>query len=41
MATLQRLPVDQARLDEFCRTWKIAKLELFGSARFDYNVARM
>src|SRR5580692_7446247 len=31
MAILQRLPVDEAQLDAFCRQWKIAKLELFGS----------
>jgi predicted nucleotidyltransferase len=38
MATLQRLPVEDAVLDEFCRRWKIAKLELFGSAvRADFN----
>jgi predicted nucleotidyltransferase len=31
MAVLQRLPVDDALLDEFCQRWRIAKLELFGS----------
>ncbi|HXP83875.1 MAG TPA: nucleotidyltransferase domain-containing protein [Bryobacteraceae bacterium] len=31
MAITQRIPVDQALLAEFCRQWKIAKLELFGS----------
>src|SRR5215472_11166903 len=31
MAILQRLPVDDALLDEFCRRWRIVKLELFGS----------
>ncbi len=31
MALLQRIPVDESVLDEFCRNWKIAKLELFGS----------
>jgi uncharacterized protein len=31
MAVVQRLPVDEARLDEYCRRWRIAKLELFGS----------
>jgi predicted nucleotidyltransferase len=31
MAILQRLPVDEAQLEAFCRQWKIAKLELFGS----------
>jgi predicted nucleotidyltransferase len=40
MATLHRLPVDEAVLDEFCRRWKIAKSELFGSAlREDFNEA--
>jgi uncharacterized protein len=31
MAILQRLPVDEAQLEAFCRQWKITKLELFGS----------
>jgi uncharacterized protein len=31
MATIQRLPINEAVLAAFCRTWKIAKLELFGS----------
>jgi len=31
MVVLQRLPVDDALLGEFCRRWRIAKLELFGS----------
>ena len=31
MALLQRLPVDEGQVDEFCRRWKIIKLELFGS----------
>jgi len=31
MAILQRLPVPDAVLDEFCQRWKIARLELFGS----------
>jgi uncharacterized protein len=31
MAILQRLPINEAQLDAFCRRWKIAKLELFGS----------
>ena len=31
MAVVQRLPVDETLLDEFCRRWKITKLELFGS----------
>ncbi len=35
MALLQRLPVDDIQLDEFCRRWKIAKLELFGSSLSD------
>ena len=35
MATIQRLPVDEARLDDLCRRWKIAKLELFGSMLAD------
>jgi predicted nucleotidyltransferase len=43
MPTLQdlthgRLSIDEAVLDEFCRQWKIAKLELFGAAlRDDFN----
>jgi predicted nucleotidyltransferase len=35
MALLQRLPIDEAQLDAFCRRWKIAKLELFGSMLTD------
>jgi uncharacterized protein len=35
MALLQRLPVDEVQLDAFCRRWKIAKLELFGSMLID------
>jgi uncharacterized protein len=31
MALLQRLPVDEPALHEFCQRWKIVKLELFGS----------
>jgi uncharacterized protein len=31
MALLQRLPVDEQALHEFCQRWKIVKLELFGS----------
>jgi hypothetical protein len=31
MATIQRIPIDEAVLAAFCCTWKIAKLELFGS----------
>ena len=40
MAVLQRLPVDDALLDEFCRRWRIAKLELFGSMFADPSRAR-
>ena len=40
MATVQRLPVNAEVLDQFCQRWKIAKLELFGSAlREDFNDA--
>jgi uncharacterized protein len=39
MPILQRLPVDEAQLDQLCRHWKIAKLELFGSARLDFAAA--
>ncbi|HTT66046.1 MAG TPA: hypothetical protein VMG35_29550 [Bryobacteraceae bacterium] len=35
MALLQRLPVDEFQWDAFCRRWKIAKLELFGSMLVD------
>src|SRR5258706_13863203 len=31
MAVSQIIPIDPAVLDAFCRQWKIAKLELFGS----------
>ena len=31
MPIAQRIPIDESVLAEFCRTWKIAKLELFGS----------
>ena len=31
MALLQRLPVDEQSLHEFCQRWKIVRLELFGS----------
>jgi hypothetical protein len=31
MPILQQLPIDETTLAEFCRKWKIAKLELFGS----------
>jgi uncharacterized protein len=31
MAILQRLPVDETLLDQFCARWKVAQLELFGS----------
>jgi predicted nucleotidyltransferase len=40
MAVLQRLPVDDVLLDEFCRRWRIAKLELFGSMLADPSRAR-
>ncbi len=40
MALLQRLPVDEAHLDAFCRRWKIVKLELFGSSLVDPARAR-
>ena len=40
MATLQRLPVDQGRLDDFCQRWRIAKLELFGSMLVEPSSAR-
>ena len=36
---LQKFPVNSADLDRLCRRWKIAKLELFGSARFDLAAA--
>ena len=34
MAILQRLPVDQVSLEAWCQQWKVARLELFGCARF-------
>jgi uncharacterized protein len=40
MALMQRLAVDEAQLDAFCRRWKIAKLELFGSTLVDSASAR-
>lgn len=40
MALLERLPVDEARLEEFCRRWKVARLELFGSMLIDPSHAR-
>jgi uncharacterized protein len=40
MAMVQRLPVDQARLDAFCRRWKITRVELFGSMLADHSRAR-
>jgi len=40
MAIWQRLPVDEARLDAFCRRWRIAKLELFGSMLVDPSRGR-
>lgn len=39
MALLQRLPIDEAELGAFCRRWKIAKLELFGSMLNDPSSA--
>ncbi|MEO5924302.1 MAG: nucleotidyltransferase domain-containing protein [Bryobacteraceae bacterium] len=39
MATLLRLPIDETQLFEYCRRWKITKLEVFGSARFDWAAA--
>lgn len=39
MPILQRLPVDQASLEAWCQRWKVARLELFGSARFDLATA--
>ena len=40
MALLQRLPIDEAQLEAFCRRWKIAKLELFGSMLVDPSSAQ-
>ena len=40
MELLQRLPVDEAELGAFCRRWKIAKLELFGSTLIDPSRAK-
>jgi uncharacterized protein len=38
MPTIQHLSIDDALLEEFCRQWKIVKLELFGSVlRDDFN----
>ena len=40
MPTIQLLSIDDALLDDFCRRWKITKLQLFGSAlRPDFNEA--
>ena len=39
MAILQRLPVDEAQLEAFCRQWKITKLELFGSMLIEPSCA--
>jgi hypothetical protein len=39
MAIFERLPVDGGRLEEFCRQWRIAKLELFGSMLVDPSTA--
>ena len=35
MALLHPLPVEESQLEAFCRRWKIAKLELFGSTLID------
>lgn len=40
MALLQQPPVNEGQLEAFCQRWKIAKLELFGSALADPNGAR-
>jgi hypothetical protein len=40
MPILQRLPVDEVQLEAFCRQWKIAKLELFGSMLVEPSSAR-
>ena len=40
MAILQRLPVDEAQLDELCHRWRIVKLELFGSMLVDPSTAQ-
>lgn len=40
MAILQRLPVDEAQLEAFCRQWKITKLELFGSMLIEPSCAQ-
>jgi predicted nucleotidyltransferase len=40
MALLQRLSIDEAKLDAFCRRWKIVKLELFGSMLTDPSRAQ-
>ena len=40
MAILQRLPVDEAQLDAFCKRWRIVKLELFGSMLAEPSRAR-
>lgn len=40
MEITQRLPIDETTLAQFCRKWKIAKLELFGSfLRGDFGPA--
>ncbi len=39
MAILPRLSVDETLLDEFCRQWKVVKLELFGSMLTDPSSA--
>lgn len=35
MPTLASLGIDAARLRDFCRRWKVAELEIFGSALRD------
>ena len=37
---LARLPVTQAQIDAFCRKWRVARFELFGSVlREDFDAA--
>ena len=40
MDILQRLPVDEAWLDAYCRRWRITRLELFGSMLVDPSRAQ-
>ena len=40
METVQRLGIDEVLLEEFCRRWKILKLELFGTMLTDPSSAR-